>query len=239
MSDKPVPGAWLHTERGLEDGHMEQRSSRKPVGRGSISSAVRRACSRSNISREEQQDLRFGYVSLPGTQTNKANRKRGVRPQGTWGSLGWVGEGVEKGGEKGWSIHWWRKRQYKEGDKHHPAHNFIQGHFWSQCEFNIESVLFHIEYLAKPLKSVSEYLKIIHWRGRLLAFNNATVQRCSFLVLFMALDLSVEFSLSSVKISKSNPTEKDKHCNWVSPPTHHTAARRLAVSLGEERQKRD
>lgn len=94
-----------------------------------------------------------------------------------------------------------------EGNKKRVAkissvHNFTQGHFWSHCEFNIEPVLFHNEYLAKPLKSVSEYLKIIHWRGRLLAFNNATVQRCSFLVLFMALDLSMEFSLSSVKISK-------------------------------------
>lgn len=42
-----------------------------------------------------------------------------------------------------------------KGDKHHLVHNFTQGHFWFQCKFNIEFVLFHNEYLAKPLKNIS------------------------------------------------------------------------------------
>lgn len=95
------------------------------------------------------------------------------------------------------------EKAIKRGRQTSSCSQFYPKPLWSQCEFNIESVLFHNEYLAKPLKSVSECLKIIHWRGRLLAFNNATVQRCSFLVLFMALeDLLVKFSLSTVKISK-------------------------------------
>ena len=70
--------------------------------------------------------------------------------------------------------------------------SLTQGHFWPQCEFNIEFVFYHNEYLAKPLKSVS-VSQIIHWRGRFLAFNKATIQRCSFLVLFQALDSEMLF----------------------------------------------
>lgn len=92
-----------------------------------------------------------------------------------------------------------RLNKKERSHKHHLLH-FTQGHLCSQSNFNTEFVLFHNKYLAEPLKSVSEYLRIIHWRDRLLAFNNVTVQRCSFLVLFLALeDLWVEFSQSSGK----------------------------------------
>lgn len=200
-------------ECGLEDGHAESREAVRSLwGQEKWAALFEKHAAEAMYTGEDSKiyvtDI-YSFLALnPIRQTGgEGKTPRRLRGRG----------GAAKDGEKG----------NKKGDKHHPVHNFTQGHFWSQCEFNIESVLFHNEYLAKPLKSVSEYLKIIHWRGRLLAFNNATVHRCSFPVLFMALDLSVEFSLSKCKNIKIKPYRKGQALQLGAishPPRSHSQA---------------
>ena len=116
--------------------------------------------------------------------------------------------------------------------------SLTQGHFWPQCEFNIEFVFYHNEYLAKPLKSVS-VSQIIHWRGRFLAFNKATIQRCSFLVLFQALeDLWMEFSLSGVKKNQNKTLQKRTSAatgSHLPLPCSHSQV--CSICLRDEKQK--
>ena len=115
--------------------------------------------------------------------------------------------------------------------------SLTQGHFWPQCEFNIEFVFYHNEYLAKPLKSVS-VSQIIHWRGRFLAFNNATIQRCSFLVLFQALeDLWMEFSEQCEK-NQTKPYRKGQALQLGAISHSHAATHRSAVSVSEMRSRK-
>ena len=115
--------------------------------------------------------------------------------------------------------------------------SLTQGHFWPQCEFNIEFVFYHNEYLAKPLKSVS-VSQIIHWRGRFLAFNNATIQRCSFLVLFQALeDLWMEFSEQCEKNQNKTLQKRTSTATGSHLPLPCSHSQVCSICLRDEKQK--
>ena len=72
-----------------------------------------------------------------------------------------------------------------------------------------------------------------------LSFSRHLIQRCSFLVLFQALeDLWMEFSLSSVKKIQTKPYRKGQALQLEAISHSHAATHRSAVSVSEMRSRK-